>query len=425
VSSRWLRVVAITVGTVVICDVATFLATTPLGLAWFGQLTPHGLWLNLIAIPLMSFIVFPLALVAAFTGLDVGASLTGKVFDDLVMAASQHIGSTSTEAWPVLLGMVACVGVLLALQRGRPRWIGCALVVVATCTTMVVHRVGVGVDLLMLDVGHGDALALRMPDGLRVMIDTGGARFGDEGSRLLAERVVVPALRASGFAQVDLLVLTHADSDHAGAAPWVAARVPIGELWVSPCAAQSALVQETMARVREHGGHVRVVTRQPPLSLGGASVEVLWPPADIVEDGHCMTSPNNSSLALQVRHAGRVLFLTGDIEADAEAALVARYGAALRSDILKAPHHGSRTSSTDVFLDAVRPDIVLVSGEPDNPPWPPHPFVLARYRARGFEVHITGAEGAIRATIDDRGTIAVAEDFVDEVMPPRRDLRPP
>ncbi|MFO0747020.1 MAG: hypothetical protein U1F43_15360 [Myxococcota bacterium] len=114
---------------------------------------------------------------------------------------------------------------------------------------------------------------------------------------------------------------------------------------------------------------------------------MLAPTDDIVrDDGRCRVSANDSSLVLRVRSGGRTLLLTGDIEARSEAELVATYGERLRADVLKAPHHGSRTSSTEAFLDAVRPSLVLVSGEPDNPPWPPHPAILERYRERGYDV---------------------------------------
>lgn len=149
---------------------------------------------------------------------------------------------------------------------------------------------------------------------------------------------------------------------------------------------------------------MRVVARQPAFALGGAQVEILAPAPDLLDaDGQCPRSDNDGSLVLRVEHAGRSILLTGDIEARAEGDLVARYGARLRSDVLKAPHHGSRTSSTEAFLDAVAPRVVVVTGEPGRPPWPPHPVVLARYRSRGHELLVTGEVGAIGVVIDSHG----------------------
>jgi len=404
----WVRALWLAVGALVITDVATFMTTTPLSLAWFGQVTVHGLWLDLVAIPLMSFVVFPLALVAAFTGLDLGASWVGARFDELVQAGASLVRTTSTDTWPLALGMLAAVGALMLIRPGRARLAGALVVLAATLIATLANRHTDGeLELVALDVGHGDALALRLPDGTRMLVDTGGARFGEGGSRVLAERVVVPALRTSGLSAIDVLVLTHADRDHTGAAEWIAARVPIGALWIPPCADRAPPVRAVIERVRARGGEVRVIAAQAPIMLGGARVDILAPTPDLLgADGTCPRD-NDGSIVLRVEHAGRSILLTGDIEARAEAELVTRVGLGLRSDVLKAPHHGSRTSSTEAFLDAVAPSIVLVSGEADRPPWPPHPAVLARYRERGHAVFLTGEVGAVRVRVSRAGELVL------------------
>lgn len=253
-----------------------------------------------------------------------------------------------------------------------------------------------------IDVGHGDALAIRTPEGAQLLVDTGGSWHGTHANDALAGQSVLPTLARLGFDRVDVLVISHAHPDHLGAALAVARRLPIGELWVPPCGLDHPKLQRLAALVRSAGGAVRVVARAPPFELGGARAEILWPPEDATRpDGACRYGLNDASVVLRLDYAGRSILLTGDIEAPAEAALV-QAGAALAADVLKVPHHGSKTSSTPAFVAAVSPKVAVVSGAPFRRRMPPHGEVIARYRAQGVPVWVTGSEGAV--------TVRVAED---------------
>lgn len=419
------RGLALALASLVLADIACFLATAPLTVAWFGQLPTHSLWVNLVAIPFMSLLVFPAGIVwlaIATVVPPLGDALApalaalGDAFNAFIRACGDVSGSASTEAWPLALGVVACLALLALMSARRAALrLGSAALIATTAGAWACVSPSAGLTLTVLDVGHGDALALRLPDGTRVLVDTGGKAdhrgapgdvVGRDPNRLLAERVLVPALRANGFAAIDLLVLTHADLDHIGAAAALAERIPIRHLWLGPCNRAPAIDQLLTHLTADRAVHP--VARAPPITWGGVELELLSPDEDLERsDGRCAVHDNDASLVLRITYAGRTLLLTGDIEADSEASLLARYAPEhLKADVLKVPHHGSRTSSTEAFLDVVRPTFAIVPGL-DRKRAPPHPSILARYRERGIATYLTGSRGATTVHIDPDGTLEV------------------
>ncbi|PKN57679.1 MAG: DNA internalization-related competence protein ComEC/Rec2 [Deltaproteobacteria bacterium HGW-Deltaproteobacteria-14] len=413
------RRLAIGVSALLLVDALTFAATAPLTAAWFGQVAPHGLWINLVAVPLVTLVVLPIgALWAALAllapplaaWLAAAPSAIGGSFVAGILGAADAVGPSSVAAWPVPLAVAATVAFLALLATPRGRGLAAtALAGIAVLGAWVAHPGPGPLEVTALDVGHGDALLLRLPAGGAALVDAGGAWQGGEADRRQADRQVVASLLQRGVAALDALIVTHADRDHIGGAATVVARIPVRSLWLPPCALLTGRGQALARAVLDRGGTVRPLHRQPATGWEGAELEVLWPPGDQVGwDGRCRVAANDSSLVLALRYAGRTLLLTGDIEAPDEARLVAEAGARLRADVLKAPHHGSRTSSTPALLAAVRPRDVVVSGLPGRAPMPPHDDVLARYRARGTRVWITGRDGAVTVRVGPDGRLTVS-----------------
>ena len=403
-----LRGLAFFVATLVIADLVCFLATAPLTVAWFGQLPAHSLWVNLVAIPFMTLLVFPAIVIWVVVATVVPPlgdltrpllTVIGDAFNDFIRVAGAASGTASTESWPLLVGVLATLA-LLALMTLR-RWpvrVGMAALATATLAGFIHESPRPGLGLVALDVGHGDALALRLPDGTRVLIDTGGKgrvqSTRRDPNRTLAERTLVPALRAIGWSSIDLLVLSHADGDHTGAALALSERIPIRDVWLPPCARSGLTTLVTLLEAR--GTRVHDVARGPPFDYGGAHFELLWPPPDTEREDGCGLRDNEASLVMRVSYAGRRLLFTGDIEAGSEAELLT---ADVRADVLKVPHHGSRTSSTEAFLDAVAPSYAIVSGLPGKRP-PPHPAVIERYAANHIPTLVTGTVGAVTVHVE-------------------------
>jgi competence protein ComEC len=208
--------------------------------------------------------------------------------------------------------------------------------------------------------------------------------------------VVVPALYAMGWRRIDHVVVTHPDLDHFGGVEAVVRAMRPRHLWTSGLEDPDPRYQAMLAAAREVGAEVMPLTRaHPVVELGdGARLEVLWPDQPDPSRGK-----NDGSVVLMLRHGQVSLLLPGDLEAAGEAALVAM-GQPLRATVLKAGHHGSQTSSTEAFLDAVRPQVVVYSVGEGNAFGLPHPDVVARYARWGAVSYRTDQDGSIRMVSD-------------------------
>lgn len=223
--------------------------------------------------------------------------------------------------------------------------------------------------MLAADVGQGTAVLLRTRQH-SVLYDTGPSYGPDNDA---GQRVLLPLLQALGQPAIDLLVLSHSDTDHVGGAASVLAGRPVRALR-SSLPAGHALLQGP-------GPPAQPCLAGQAWLWDGVRFEVLHPSADALRP---QARPNSLSCVLRVVDAaGRSLLLTGDIEAAQEAALVSRLGAGLRSNLLLVPHHGSRTSSTPAFLAAVQPQVAVVQAAYRSRFGHPAPDVAARIRAAG------------------------------------------
>jgi len=238
-----------------------------------------------------------------------------------------------------------------------------------------------------LDVGQGDATLVQ---GTRaaMLVDAGTAL--PDGADMGAS-VVAPALRALGVRRLAVAVASHGDLDHRGGLASVLREVPTERLWLPFGALREPAFAALAAEARALG--VRVEERgagSPREAIGDLQVEPLWPPPA----ASAARSRNDRSLALRIELAGRSLLLAGDLEAPAEAALVARR-APLRAELLKLSHHGSRTSSAAVFLDAVGGTVAVASAPRRSRFGMPHPEVTERVHDAGYALWWTGRDGAV------------------------------
>ena len=229
-----------------------------------------------------------------------------------------------------------------------------------------------------------------------MLVDAGGM-FGEGFDT--GQRVIVPFLWHEWVSRLDVIVLTHPQSDHIGGAPTILREVSVGEVWTGNSPATSATdvwIQEYLRRRRIP--HRVVAAGDPPLRWGRTTVQVLHPAAETgsappIRAGRD-SGANDRSVVLRVQASDQAILLTGDLERNGEAALLAS-GATVSAQVLKVPHHGSRQSSTEALLRAVGPAEALVSVGHRNPFRHPHPEVLARYQAAGIRVWRTDRHGAI------------------------------
>jgi competence protein ComEC len=343
---------------------------------------------NLLAVPAISLLVLPLALLGTLLlGLPpVGEALLWLA-GGLLAGLFELLGRLAQwqPAWqpPALsLGawcLVALGSLSTLLPRGVPlRLPGAVLMVGALWLPNAPVPHG-QVEVWQLDVGQGLATLLRTRH--HTLLFDAGPAHGDVD---LGERVVLPTLHRLGVRRLDLLIVSHAHADHAGGALAVATGLPPARtLAGEPEALPAALPgQACRAGERWHWDGVTFTLWQ-------------WPSAP---------DSNQRSCVLQVEAGGERLLLTGDLEAAAERLWLAQT-ADPRSDWLQAPHHGSRTSSTEAFLRATAPRGVLISRGRHNGFGHPHASVLARYRRHGIAVHDTALHGALRLRLGSGGEV--------------------
>jgi competence protein ComEC len=363
------------------------LGLTPLSLVFFQQVSLVGLAANLLAIPLVTLVITPLALLGVFVPplWSVGGYVVQRL-NEVLAALTALPGAVWTvpaaPAWAQLAGLAAAALAVLPLPW-RLRLL--ALPLALPLLWPAVSRPSEGAfELVVADVGQGTAVLVRTRQHL--LLYDSGPQYSPESDA--GQRVLLPLLRARGAARIDRLMLSHRDSDHVGGAAALLRALPVGELW-------SSLEDTHPLFAAPHAGPLapRAVRCEAGQSWtwDGVRFEVLHPPR---EDYARALKPNALSCVLRVAGAATSALLTGDIEHAQEAALVAAGGESRRSDLLLVPHHGSRTSSTPEFLDAVQPREAMFQAGYRNRFGHPAADVVARYEARGIALHASPACGA-------------------------------
>ncbi|MEO7965761.1 MAG: ComEC/Rec2 family competence protein, partial [Gemmatimonadaceae bacterium] len=229
-------------------------------------------------------------------------------------------------------------------------------------------------------------------------VDAGGAWNGGDA----AKSVVLPYLRKRG-GEIVLLATSHPHADHIGGAPRVIRSVHVDAVWDGGYVAPSSFYRDMLAAASESHTPWRHVSVGDSVTIDGVSFVVLAPDATWMQTLH---DPNAASLVLRVSFGRASILLTGDAEAAEEDWLLKNESDRLRSDVLKVGHHGSSTSSTPPFIDAVHPRLALVSVGTGNTYGHPSNDVLRRFEAHGAHVLRTDDEGTIVVSTDG-GTLTV------------------
>jgi competence protein ComEC len=254
--------------------------------------------------------------------------------------------------------------------------------------------------MVSLDVGQGDSTFVRWPDGFTLRVDGGGSPSGayDPGAAR-----VVPFLRAAGVTRLDLVVASHPHPDHVAGLSAVLRSLPVSELWVCWYEDADPWLDPLLAEAGRH--HVPV--RRPHLLVRGRGrIVPLWPQGYAGQCADPGDEGNDNSIVLRLEYGRSAALLAGDIEADAERRLLSARGALLGAQVLKVPHHGSNTSSTEGLLQAVAPRLALISCGIENRYGFPAPPVLARYAAHGITVARTDLLGAVGVRLTAEGQVS-------------------
>lgn len=349
------------------------LGLAPLGLLFFQQVSLVGFVANLLAIPLVTLLVTPLAMLGVAVPWLWHAAATSLA---PLQAALGVLASWPAATWQAGVapgwaqaGGLAAGAIAVAPLPWRLRLLALPLALPLLAPLPTAPPPG-RFDVVAADVGQGTAVLVRTH--AHVLLYDSGPRYSRDGDA--GQRVLLPLLRARGEGRLDMLVLSHRDTDHVGGAASVLAALPVGELLHSLEDGHPLVAGRGFARRCDAGRRWR---------WDGVDFELLHPTDD---DRLRAPRPNAVSCVLRVSGEAGSLLLAGDVELAQEAALVARSADALTSDVLLVPHHGSRTSSSDALLDAVRPRAAIVQAGYRNRFGHPAAPVVERYAARGIDL---------------------------------------
>ncbi len=379
------------------------LATAPVSIQAGLPLSPWALAANLVMVPWTALVLLPGSLagvaLAWATGcqapLDVACALASMTLALVEAVESRLPGATPVApSDPMRALLVAGIAWAALVQPS----VALRALFVVSIALFVRHTDPPAIApapprAVFLDVGHGDATLVQ---GRRanLLVDAGWARPGGAD---LGALVVAPALRALGVGRLDAVAVTHADLDHRGGVPAVLRAFEVGELWLPAATAGTPELAVLRKLARGYAVPVRLVRAEDEARvLGDLRIDVLAPPGLAIDPG---LGENDASLVLRIVANGTRLLLPGDVESEGERRLLASEHS-LRADILKLAHHGSRTSSTPTFLDAVGARRLVASAPCRGRFGLPHAEVRARLRDRKQPLHWTGRDGAVLISLD-------------------------
>jgi competence protein ComEC len=399
------------------------LALTPISAALFSRVTVAGLVLNFVAIPLMTVVqagaLASLALgplqptLSSACGYTAHLGARGLIDSARIVEVFPWLArDVAPCAWSLIAAYY--VALILSLSPWRVSRAGAVAAGLLGLTIVIGPHAAARdrVDLprprtlrvVFIDVGQGDATLVCLPDGRAILIDAGGLPVAplqepqDGPAFDVGERVVARSLRAFGVRGLETFVVTHPDPDHLGGGRAILRHFVPREVWEGVPVPPHPARRLFRDLARADGRAWRTVTAGDRVELAGVEIAVVHPP---VPDWERQRVRNDDSVVIALRYGAVSVILPGDIGKEGES-LALRHLEPAPVTILKAPHHGSATSSTPPFLAATRPRVVIVSAGRNNRFGHPAPSVLERYRALGAEVFSTAKDGAVMLDTDGK-----------------------
>lgn len=357
---------------------------TTITLFHFHQYALGGSITTLLLTPLISAMLIVSALVCAFPCALLLRAVTwlhaaAMFMNDISAHAAGAFAAPEPAAFACgLLASLAAIALLR--RRARAIAIAAAMLIPIASALLVGTRDVERPSIAFLDVGQGDAILIRTP-GHAMLIDGGPS----------ASRTI-PLLADRGVHHIDVVVLTHVHPDHCGGLPAVLSRFKVDQLWVSPRRFLGVCAQELLATAAAEEIPVHLVRQDDRLTLGAMRFRAI-----VAEQTFRRSPENNSSVVLRAGIGNRTALLTGDVERDEESSVAAQSGCV---DVLKAAHHGSRTSSTPLLLDATAPRLAVISCGRHNLFGHPHVEVLQAFEKRGIRVWRTDHDGTVDVSFD-------------------------
>jgi competence protein ComEC len=386
----------------------------------FQSIAPVSLLANLVAVPAANLLLLlALGIVGLSWAPPVWAGFLALAASRVLHALTCFASTISSPAWMsfhvvppgghvVLGGETAMVlsGALRSKSGRRAAGFVLTAAILWTVLAGLISPPGGRLEVTALDVGQGDAIVLRFPNGLTMLVDAGGFT---RSSFDVGERIVGSALRALGQLRLDVLVITHAHHDHLGGAAAIIKDFSPAAIWLGRMPADNPEVARLEHLAESRGIPMVFPRRGVTLAMGGTRIQIFNPgPGSPTTGG----ASNDDSLVMRITYGRRSALLTGDLEAPLESIVLNQRGE-IEGELLKVAHHGSRTSTSPPFLARVNPRVAVISVGGSNPWGHPDPLVLRRLAAAGVEVYRTDVAGAVRFRTD-----GLAWWRVDRLVPP-------
>ncbi|MFS0655240.1 DNA internalization-related competence protein ComEC/Rec2 [Bacillus sp. 179-C3.3 HS] len=398
------------------------LASLPILLYHFQQYSLLSVPLNMIFVPFYTTIVMPaslLSFIASIIYLPIGQKLFQLL--DIMIQFSHHVSAfmsafdgfhlifIKSSWWHVVLEVIAMICFLFVLEcrKSVAPWV---LTMICLISVFALHYFTPNVDkhgeVTMLDIGQGDSLFIQLPNRKgHILVDTGGRLTFEQEPwtkrrkvSTIADQTLIPFLHSKGIKKLDVLILTHADQDHAGEAVRLIKRNKVKRLVVPKGFVRHSDDAQILKEAVSKGIPIEELERGDQLLIGGETFDVLHPVPNRV------TSKNNDSLVLSFTLGGKRFVLTGDLEQEGERDIVEAYPN-LRADVLKVGHHGSKGSTSDEWLQHLKPAYALISAGEGNRYQHPHQEVMEKLNEKGIRVLRTDVDGSISYNfIERRGT---------------------
>ncbi len=411
------------------------LGTMPLAMFYFNQISLVGLLANFIIVPLIGFVVVPLGLLAVFlypltvsvalgclkTGAFVLSQAIGVInfFADLPFAAVKTVTPSYFEIccfYVLFWAILNLRYVSLKTPAGQDKVPGKSFIQKPAAIIVLLAMLALSADacfwlnnrfwhddlrVTMIDVGHGSAALLELPKGYNILIDGGG--FSDNSVFDIGARIIAPFLWQKKIKTVDTLVLSHPNSDHLNGLIYIAEHFNVKNVWTNNETANTLGYKKFMEAVKKNRIHMPEYKEVAGIhDINGVRLDICYPSLDFIKKRKLerWRNVNNNSLVLKASFGAESFLFPGDIETRAEYELAAIAGDKLKSTVLLAPHHGSKTSSSKMFIEKVNPEVIIISSGRKSRFGFPHPSVLKRYKEKGCRILGTARNGAVSMSTD-------------------------
>jgi len=423
------------------------LGTLPLIMLYFNQVSFVGLMANLLVVPLIGFIVVPLGLFSvllypisvygAAWCITANFELLAKALDIVIWFSNLPFASIKTVTptyfeiccyyilgWAVLnlIGSyyekaddnkAELKSRSSALRRKRALAVIIVVIIAGTvdaCYWLYNRFWHDDLRITVIDVGQGSSALVEMPEGFNLLIDGGG--FPDNSAFDVGERVIAPLLWRKKIKTIDTLVLSHPNSDHLNGLLYIAENFNVKNVWANYDTADTVGYRKFIEIINKKAINMpEFKDISGTHFINGAQLDLFYPPKDYMDNNkRTWSNFNNNSLVIKVKFGSKSILFPGDIKAKAEKELVAIAGDDLTSDVLIAPHHGSKTSNSEIFIDSVKPETVIFSSGWKNSYRFPHPSVLEKYKERECRILRTDSHGAVTILTDGKSLTRISHE---------------